>query len=62
MKESHDQLLQLCSSIDKDFLDIQVPSTKLAKRKKGTRGKYNLTGKYSKRRRLSGTGYFRSTR
>jgi len=32
MKESHDQLLQLCSPIDKDFLTIQVPATK---RKKG---------------------------
>lgn len=36
MKESHDRLLHLCSSIDRDFLDIQVPPTKLAKRKKGT--------------------------
>jgi len=32
MKESHDQLLQLCSPTDKDFLNIQVPPTK---RKKG---------------------------
>ena len=35
MKESHDQLLQLCSSADKDFLDLQVPPTKPTKRKKG---------------------------
>ena len=35
MKESHDQLLQLCSSIDKDFLDLQVQPTKPTKRKKG---------------------------
>ena len=35
MKESHDQLLQLCSSVDKDFLNLQVPPSKLAKRKKG---------------------------
>jgi len=35
MKESHDHLLQLCSSIDKGFLDIQVPPTKPVKRKKG---------------------------
>lgn len=35
MKESHDHLLQLCSSSDKDFLNIQVPPTKLTKRKKG---------------------------
>ncbi|KAF9650168.1 hypothetical protein BDM02DRAFT_3165435 [Thelephora ganbajun] len=55
MKESHDQLLQMCSSIDKDFLSIQVPPTKLEKRKKGTRGKYNLTGKYNKKRKLFST-------
>ena len=35
MKESHNQLLQLCSSIDKDFLDLQIPPTKPTKRKKG---------------------------
>jgi hypothetical protein len=35
MKESHDHLLQLCSSIDKDFLNIQVSPTKPAKRRKG---------------------------
>ena len=33
MKESHDQLLQLCSFIDKDFLNLQVPPTKPTKRK-----------------------------
>ena len=36
MKESHDRLLHLCSSVDRGFLDIQVPPTKMAKRKKGT--------------------------
>ena len=35
MKESHDQLLQLCSSVDKDFLNLQLPPSKLAKRQKG---------------------------
>ena len=35
MKESHNQLLQLCSSADKNFLDLQVPPTKPTKRKKG---------------------------
>ena len=35
MKESHDHLLQLCSPIDKDFLNIQVPPAKPAKRKQG---------------------------
>ncbi|KAF9790366.1 hypothetical protein BJ322DRAFT_1017093 [Thelephora terrestris] len=53
MKESHDQLLQLCSSADKDFLKIQIPMKAL--KRKGTRGKYNLTGKYSKKRKLSST-------
>lgn len=51
MKESHDQLLDLCSSVDRDFLNIRVPPTNPQKRK-GTRGKYNLTGKYSKKRKL----------
>lgn len=35
MKESHDHLLQLCSPSDENFLNIEVPPTKLAKRKKG---------------------------
>lgn len=35
MKESHDQLLQFCSSIDKDFLNMHVPPAVLPKRKKG---------------------------
>jgi len=35
MKESHDRLLQLCSPIDKDFLNLQVPPTNPTKRKKG---------------------------
>lgn len=33
IKESHDQLLQLCSSIGQDLMSIQVPPTKPAKRK-----------------------------
>ena len=35
MKEAHDQLFQLCSSTGKDFLNMQVPPTILAKQKKG---------------------------
>jgi len=52
MKESHDQLLQSCSPIDRDFLRMHVPSTEM-KLTKRVRGKYNLTGKYSKKRKLS---------
>ena len=33
MKESHDQLLQMCSPVDKDFLRIQIPPVKGVKRK-----------------------------
>lgn len=52
MKETHDRMFQLLRPADKDFLSIQVPAVNPAKR---TRGKYNLTGKYSKKRKLSNT-------
>ena len=35
MKESHDHLLRLCSPLDENFLNIEVPPRKIAKRKKG---------------------------